>query len=384
MSFIGDGLRTLAIPLLVFHLTGSALTLGITYALEYFPFAVAGLAGGSLADRLDRRQLMIICNLVRVAVIVTLVVGALRGFLSVALIYTGMVIISIAAAIFLGGEASSIPFIVGKDKVTQAVSTLIAVEQGANLIAPPIGGALYSIGGPVPALVVNAFTYFASLGALATIPTLGPDKPGPLPTLAELRTDIEHGFRFLWADTVMRTMTLMSLGLNFFGMMAMAVYIPFFKLALGASDAQVGLTLGFAAGGSMFGSLLAGAYAGRLPFGKSICVAYTIDSLIFVPVIFLHQLWAVVFFWALASASSAFSIAQIVSWRMRIIPQESISRVFGAVRLIVLIGVVPGTILGGFLADQFYVRLPIIVSTIGYALLASVAFAVPAVWRDNR
>jgi len=179
-------------------------------------------------------------------------------------------------------------------------------------------------------------------------------------------------------------MTLMSLGLNLFGMMAMAVYIPFFKLALGASDAQVGLTLGFTAVGSMLGSLLAGATAGRLPFGKAICVAYAVDSLIFVPVIFLHHLWAVVFFWTLASASSAFAVTQVVSWRMRIIPQESISRVFGAVRLIVLIGVVPGTILGGFLADHFYVRLPIIVSTIGYAVLASVAFAVPAVWRDNR
>jgi len=384
MSFVGDGLRTLAIPLLVFHLTGSAFTLGITYALEYLPFAVAGLAGGSLADRLDRRRLMIICNFIRFAVIVTLITGALRGFLSLALIYTGIVILSIAAAIFMGGEASSIPFIVGKDKVTQAVSTLIAAEQGANLIAPPIGGALYSIGGPIPALIVNAFTYAASLGGIATIPTLGPDKPGPLPTLSELRADIEHGFRFLWADTVMRTMTLMSLGLNFFGMMAMAVYIPFFKLALGASDAQVGLSLGFTAVGSIVGSLFAGTYAGRFHFGKAICVAYAVDALIFVPVIFLHQLWAVVFFWALASASSTFAVTQIVSWRMRIIPQESISRVFGAVRLIVLIGVVPGTILGGFLADQFYVRLPIIVSTIGYAVLASVAFAVPAVWRDNR
>ncbi|HEV2038209.1 MAG TPA: MFS transporter, partial [Candidatus Eremiobacteraceae bacterium] len=291
---------------------------------------------------------------------------------------------SVAAAIFMGGEASSIPFIVGKDKATQAVSTLIAAEQGANLIAPPIGGVLFTLGGALPALIVNALTYVVSLGAIADIPTLGPDKPGPLPTLRELRADIEHGFRFLWADTVMRTITLTSLGLNLFGMMAMAVYIPFFKLALGASDAQVGLTLGLSAVGSIAGSLLAGTFAGRWPFGKSVCVAYAIDAVIFIPVIFLHQLWLVVPFWALASASAAFSITQIVSWRMRIIPQENIGRVFGAVRLIVLIGVVPGTILGGFLADHYYVRLPIIVSTVGYLLLASVAFAVPAVWRDNR
>jgi MFS family permease len=384
MSFIGDGLRSLAIPLLVFHLTGSALSLGITYALEFLPFALAGLVGGSLADRLDRRQLMIVCTVVRFVIIVTLIAGALRGFLSLALIYSGIVVISVAAAIFMGGEASSIPYTVGKDKATQAVSTLIAAEQGANLIAPPIGGALYSIAGPVPALIVNAVTYLLSLGAIAAIPTLGPEAPGPLPTFAELRADITQGFRFLWADKVMRTITLMSLGLNLFGMMAMAIYIPFYKIALGASDAQVGLTLGISAVGSICGSLLAGVYAGKWPFGKAISVAYAIDGLIFVPVVFLHSLWLVVLFWALASGSAAFSTTQIVSWRMRIIPQESISRVFGAVRLIVLIGVVPGTVLGGYLADHYYVRLPVIVSTFGYLVLASMALSSPAVWRDNR
>ncbi len=179
MSFIGDGLRALAIPLLVFHLTGSALTLGITYALEYLPFAVAGLAGGSLADRLDRRQLMIVCNVIRFAILAVLVIGALRGFLSLALIYSGIVVISIAAAIFMGGEASSIPFIVGKDKVTQAVSTLIAGEQATNLIAPPIGGALFALGGAVPALIVNAFTYLVSLGAIASIRDARPGQTGP-------------------------------------------------------------------------------------------------------------------------------------------------------------------------------------------------------------
>jgi len=384
MSFIGDGLRTLAIPLLVFHLTGSALTLGITYALEYLPFALAGLAGGSLADRLDRRRLMMACNVVRFTVLVVLIVAALRHVLSLPLIYTAIVIISAAAAIFMGGEASSIPFTVGKDKATQAVATLIAGEQASNFIAPPIGGALFTLGGAIPALVVNAITYLLSLGAIATIPTLGPDEAGPLPTLGQLADDVRYGFRFLWADTVMRTITLLHLGLNCFGMMTMAVYIPFYKLSLGANDAQVGLTLGITALGTISGSLLAGAMAGKWPFGKSQCIAYAIDALIFIPIIFFHRMWWVVPFWVISSASAGFSMAQVVSWRMRVIPQESISRVFGAVRLIVLIGVVPGTILGGFLADHYYVRLPIIVSTIGYLVLTSIAFAVPAVWRDNR
>lgn len=383
-SYVGDGLRTLAIPLLVFHLTHSALSLGVTYALEFLPFALAGLVGGSLADRLDRRRLMIACDFVRFAIIATLIVGALRGFLSLPLIYVGITIISICAAIFLGGQASTIPFLLGKDRATRAVSALIATEQGANLIAPPLGGALFSLGGAVPALIVNAITYLTSQVAIAGIPTLGPDAPSRLPTLRELAADIRYGFRFLWGDAPMRTITLLSLGLNFFGMMAMAVYIPFYVVSLGASYAQVGLTLGIVAAGSMSGSLLAGAYADRWPFGKALCVAYAVDGIVFIPVMFVHHLWLAVIFWALASAGGAFETTQIVSWRMRVIPQESIGRVFGAVRLIVLIGIVPGAILSGYIADRFGVRLPIVISTVGYLVLALAAFAVPAVWRDKR
>src|SRR5580693_8136716 len=75
LSYVGDGLRTIAIPLLVYHLTNSASALGVTYALELLPFAVFGLVGGSLADRIDRRRLMIGCDLVRFAVMALFAIG---------------------------------------------------------------------------------------------------------------------------------------------------------------------------------------------------------------------------------------------------------------------------------------------------------------------
>ena len=65
LSYLGDGLRTLVIPLLVFHLTASAVSLGLTFAFELLPFALFSLLGGSLADRLDRRKLMLGSDAVR-------------------------------------------------------------------------------------------------------------------------------------------------------------------------------------------------------------------------------------------------------------------------------------------------------------------------------
>jgi len=383
-SYVGDGLRTLALPLLVFHLTGSALSLGITYALEFLPFAVTGLVGGSLADRLDRRRLLLACDFVRFFVIALFAVAYWRGFLTLPMLYVGIVVISMCAAIFLGAQAPSIPYMVGKARTTQGVAALVATEQAANMIAPSAGGALYGLGGPLPSLVVNALTYLASLASLIFIPTLGPDQRKRPPGMRDLANDISVGFRFMLADVPMRTITLMSLGLNLFGMMATAVYIPFMKRDFGAADATIGVALGIGASGAILGSLVAGKFSSRWPFGRALCWAYLIDGVIYLPVMFAHHIWIVVLFWTLANSVATFEMTQIVSWRLRVIPEEQIGRVFGAVRLVALIGVVPGTIVGGYLADAFGARLPVVVSGVAYLLLALLAFLVPQLRRDSR
>ena len=112
-SYVGDGLRLIAIPLLVYHLTGSALSIGVTYALELGPYALFGLLGGSFADRLDRRRLMIGCDAARFLVMARFAVGYARGFLTLGVLYGGIVAMSIAAAIFSGSVSSTIPYLVG-------------------------------------------------------------------------------------------------------------------------------------------------------------------------------------------------------------------------------------------------------------------------------
>ena len=99
LSYIGYGVSALVIPLLVFKLTGSALNLGLAYALEFFPFALFGLVGGSLADRLDRRRLMIVCDLVRFIVFALFALLLWRNALTLPVLYTGIVVVNIAAAV---------------------------------------------------------------------------------------------------------------------------------------------------------------------------------------------------------------------------------------------------------------------------------------------
>ncbi|HKW45783.1 MAG TPA: MFS transporter, partial [Candidatus Eremiobacteraceae bacterium] len=373
-----------AIPLLVFHLTGSALSTGITYALEILPFALVGLVGGSLADRTDRRRLMIACDFTRFAIMATFSIEYARGALTLPTLYAGIVVISAAAAVFMGGQASSIPYLVGKARSSRAVAALVAAEQTSNFITPPIGGAIFAAAGALPALIANASTYLLSQVSLIAVPTLGPDAPGAWPGLGEILRDIRSGFRFLVADAAMLSVTLASFGLNLFGLMGFSITIPYLKTVFGASDALVGVVYGGIAVGSVIGALIAGRFGPHLHFGKALCIAYLVDAVIYLPVLFAHHVVTVLVFFALSSAAGSFQTTQIIGWRIRIVPEGMVGSVFGAVRLVALIGMVPGSIAGGYLAQLYGPRMAIIVSGVGFLLVALYVVFSKAVRAEQR
>jgi MFS family permease len=384
LSLVGDGLRTLAVPLLVYHLTGSALSTGVSYICEFVPFALFGLVGGSLADRVDRRMLMIGADAVRCTIMALFALLFAHHVLTIGMLYGGLVLMAVCAAVFMGGQASSIPFLLGPEKGTQAAAALSLAENSSNLITPVAGGALFSIFGPLPALAINAATYFFSQLSLARISTLGPENPHGFPSFAHVLDDVRLGFRMLFADRGMRAQAYVSLALNVFGFGGYSVLIPFLKTGFRASDPQVGLFLGISAAGAVVGSLIAGKFADRWPFGKALSVAYAVDALIFVPVVLTSNIWIAGIFWAFSNAFAQFEVAQIVGFRLRVTPPAMVGRVFAAVRLLVLCGMAPGIAAFGIVADRYGAHTAIIVAAFGFVAIAFAAIASPAIRNERR
>lgn len=384
LSMLGDGLRTLAVPLLAYHLTHSALSTGAAFICETAPFALFALIGGSLADRLDRRKLMIGCDAIRFAIMAFFAVAYWLHFLTLPMIYGGLVVISICAAAFLGGQSSSIPYMLGRERSTEAIAVLIASENTSNLITPVIGGALFAYFGPLPALTLNALTYLASQVSLSRIPSLGPETAGGLPSLAQLRNDVELGFRQLWGDVTMRIQTLAGFAFNFFGFGCYAILIPFLKKGFGATDQKVGIFLGIAAVGAVAGASFAAKFASRWPFGRALTTAYAIDALIFIPVVLTNNLWVAAAFWAAANSVANFEVAQIIGFRMRVSPETMIGRVMGAVRLIVLSSMAPGVLVFGYVADTYSPHAAMWIGAIGYLVIAAIAVSIPALRNETR
>src|SRR5579875_3159641 len=281
-SYVGDGLRTIALPLLVFKITGSALNLGVTYALEWWSFGIFSLVGGSLADRVNRKSLMIACDLLRSAIILAFALGYRAGWLTLPLLYAGIELHASCGAVFNGGQASSIPYVVGKARATRAVAVLSGTESAVGTVSTPLGGALFGLMGPLPALLLNAVTYLASVASLGTIRDLGPEQTSGLPRFRHIADDVRIGFRFLFADRAMRLISLASLFGNFLGMMEYTALVPLIKRNLGGSDFSVGIAFGALGAGSVVGAVLAPRL--HASFGKIVVAAYALGWIAYLPI----------------------------------------------------------------------------------------------------
>ena len=382
LSYIGDGMRIIAIPLLVFQLTGSAQSLGLTYALELLPFALVSLVAGSLADRIDRRRTMIVCNAIRVAIMVVFCAAYALHALSLTLLYTGVSLLAACAAIFAGSEAPSIPYLLGKDGARAGVAVLFGTEQATQLITPPVGAALFAIVGPLPALATNAVTYLAAQFAIASVKTFGPDVVMGLPHPREVAADVAAGTRFIASDAVVRALTLAQFWINLFGIVGFAAVIPYFKREFGASDHLVGIAFGGLALGAVAGAWVSGRVRWR--FGRTQLVVYLLDGLFWSVTIWTHSVWIAMAGMAVAAACGTYAVTAAVSWRMRVTPEQLVGRVFGVARLVVIIGMVPGALGGGWISDHLGTRVTMAVSMAGYFAIVAVLATIPAVRADKR
>jgi predicted MFS family arabinose efflux permease len=250
------------------------------------------------------------------------------------------------------------------------------------LIAPPIGGVVFAIAGPLPMLAANALTYAASQISIASVRSFGPEHPAGLPNLREVGNDIAAGWRFVMRDTPLRVLSFSHCFMNFIGSIGFIALIPYLKRAFGAGDHVVGLAFGCFAAGAALGSLIAGRTHWAL--GPSMIGAFFLDGLGWLPLPFTHSLGVAIAGITFSSICAGYRITTVISWRLRVIPEQLVGRAFGVIRLLVLIGVFPGSILGGWLADSIGVRPTMLISAYGYAAMALLLLLSPAVRNERR
>jgi MFS family permease len=195
----GDIFATVALSLLVFDLTGSALGVSAIVAVEIIPVLLFAPFAGTLVDRLPRVQVMVAADLLR-AVLATVLIFASGNITAVYVIAFGL---SVGAVVFNPAANSTLPTLVTDRELVAANSGIWTAAVLSQIALAPLAGILYAALGPGPAFGINAASFLVSADALVGLRL--PTTPGST-RRAGFITDAAAGIRLLARDRLLRAL----------------------------------------------------------------------------------------------------------------------------------------------------------------------------------
>ena len=149
----------------LYELTGRVLDLGLVGLAQFLPMVLLTLVVGQVADRCDRRLIVIVCEIAKAAVAAALAVGSLGGWQSRESIFALVALLGAAQAFENPAMTALVPEVVARPLIAPAMAWVISAGQTAQIVGPAIGGVLYAFG-PGPAYFA-AGAMFVLAGALA-------------------------------------------------------------------------------------------------------------------------------------------------------------------------------------------------------------------------
>jgi len=209
VSVTGSQMQSVAINWHVYLLTKSALALGLVGLFRGLPIIFCSLAGGVVADAVDRKKLMMVTQSAMLVSAALLTAGTLAGLESVWPIYALSALASAATAFDIPARQSLMPTLVPAEDFPNAVSLGIVVFNVATIVGPAIAGFLLAESGPAVIYALNSISFVAVIAALILMRASG------TPELQSERSDalsfgaLKEGLRFVWrTPIIVQTMTL--------------------------------------------------------------------------------------------------------------------------------------------------------------------------------
>ena len=366
ISGTGDGMFLTAFPLLAAALTRDpALIAGVTVASR-LPWLLFSLVTGAIADRFDRRRLMVIADVARCAVVALLAVAVITDEARVWLLYLCAFGLGLGETMHANAAQAILPVVVEDDRLVLAnarlTGTQVMTEQFGG---PPLGAALFGAAPAVP-FVVDAVSFAASAALVRTLP----DVHRVERSTTRLRDDIREGVRFIVGNRLLtRLVTLLGI-LNFFYFAAEAVLILYTFEQLDSGKAVYTALFLAAAAGTVATQWLVTPLQDRIGAARTITISF--------------WLWTVALIGTAVTATPAVAIGAFfllgagdglwrvltVTLRQRITPNRLLGRVNAAYRMVAQ-GIIPvGAAFGGLTAKIWGVRSPFVIAAVVFVVIS--------------
>jgi MFS family permease len=349
VSALGSNVSLTAYPLLVLAVTGSAASAWLVGFLAALPYALLQLPAGAYVDRWDRRQVMLISDAIRGAVLAAVCVAVIADRAPLPLLGAAAFIEGSLSVFFNAADSGSIRHVVPESQLTAAMAQNEARVRGAAFVGRPLGGVLFGLGQAIPFLI-DAFSYLVSLATLGSIRTNFNDKRTA--PRKHLLLEIKEGIVWLWRQPFLRACVLLVAGSNFM-FPALSLTVVVLVRDEGASSAQIGLMLGGAGAGGLLGALATPWLQPKFSPRQIVVGANWIWAALIPLILLVHHPYVVMVLMGMSAFVGPLWNVVIGTYEIKLPPDEMLGRV-ASVSSLIAWGVIPfGPLVAGLLIEQF-------------------------------
>jgi predicted MFS family arabinose efflux permease len=359
MAQSAEQLTLAAVPIVaVLMLQAGPGQIGVIAAVQSLPFLLLSIPLGLLADRMSRKKLMLLSEILRVFALMVLIAALLVGFFAA----VGTVGFSVSAP-------SLVPALVARDNLAKANGRLELARSMAFAGGPALAGALIAWMGASSSFVLSLMLSLAAVGFLNQIQEPARAAvPARHPWL-----ELKDGAHFVWNSNLLRPILLTSVAWNISWFVLQAIYVPYAIRTLGMDASAVGLTLACYGAGMILGSLMASKIVAQMRFGHAILLGPFFSVLA-------ASVMALTLWWPSAAVAGIsyflFGFGPIIwtitstTLRQSVTPNNLMGRVT-AINIVTGTGARPlGALIGGFVGEFGSDLLGLLVVVLGFTVQA--------------
>jgi MFS family permease len=366
VSSTGDGMFVTAFPLLAVMLTRDPrLIAGVTIALR-LPWLVMSMFTGAIADRFNRRRLMIIADVGRLVVVGVLGVAVLAGAANIWMLYVCAFLLTTGDTLHVNAAQALLPAIVQQRDLLQANARFGSAQiVSAQFVGPPLGVAAFGAAASAPFLA-DAVSFAGSAALVASLP----DVPAPDRAASRVRDDLLEGIRFTWRSKAFRRIAgPLAVG-NFFFFAATSLLVLYTDDHLGAGEVVYSLLFIGSAVGAVCARFMVSPLVRRFGEVNTMVIPLWLWSLPMLGMAATRSPVIAIAMYFFVGLGTGLWIATNTTVRQRITPPALLGRM-NAVYRTVSWGVVPfGAAFGGFVAHEWGLLAPFVIAGVACTPLA--------------
>jgi predicted MFS family arabinose efflux permease len=370
MAQSAEQLTLAAVPIVaVLMLEAGPGQIGVIAAVQSLPFLLLSIPLGLLADRMSRKKLMLLSEILRVFALLVLIAALLADQISVTLLAVVGFFAAVGTVGFSVSAPSLVPALVARDNLAKANGRLELARSMAFAGGPAMAGALIAWMGASTSFVLSLMLSLAAVGFLNQIQEPAraaiPDRHPWL--------ELKDGSHFVWNSNLLRPILFTSVAWNISWFVLQAIYVPYAIRTLGMDASAVGLTLACYGAGMILGSLMASKIVAQMRFGHAILLGPFFSVLA-------ASVMALTLWWPSAAVAGIayflFGFGPIIwtitstTLRQSVTPNKLMGRVT-AINIVTGTGARPlGALLGGFVGEFGSDLLVLLVVVLGFTVQA--------------